>query len=76
MEKLRMDYHMGHVQNSKKTKTSLKFSETLNFFSFVLNGLGVMNYKNGDQYDGDWKRGKKHGEGLYRYKNGAYYTGR
>ena len=30
---------------------------------------------NGNNYDGDWKDGKKHGRGVYRYANGNVYEG-
>lgn len=30
-------------------------------------GKGVFKYVNGDTYSGDWKNGKKHGQGSYRY---------
>ena len=33
-------------------------------------GEGVYCYQNGDIYDGDWKKGKKHGYGIYTYANG------
>ena len=33
-------------------------------------GEGVYCYQNGDIYDGDWKKGKKHGYGIYTYAYG------
>ena len=32
-----------------------------------------MKYANGDQYDGNWHKGKKHGFGVYEYSNGIVY---
>lgn len=29
-------------------------------------GQGLMKYVNGDQYKGEWKKGKKHGQGEFR----------
>ncbi len=34
----------------------------------VKNGQGTYTYPNGDQYVGQWKDGKKHGRGVYKYK--------
>ena len=33
-------------------------------------GEGVYYYQNGDIYDGDWKKGMKHGYGVYTYAKG------
>ena len=30
---------------------------------------------NGDQYDGDWVNGKKHGDAIYTYKSGKVVKG-
>lgn len=29
-----------------------------------------MTYPNGACYEGEWMKGKKHGEGIYYYENG------
>ena len=29
-------------------------------------GYGHIKYENNDEYDGKWKAGKKHGEGVYK----------
>ncbi len=31
--------------------------------------------KNGDEYEGEWENGKKHGKGTYKYCNGRVYEG-
>lgn len=36
-------------------------------------GEGVYFFDNGDIYDGDWKKGKKYGYGMYIYVNGKRY---
>ena len=34
-----------------------------------------MSYNNGDEYEGEWKRGKKNGFGTERWINGEMYRG-
>jgi len=34
-----------------------------------------MEYYNGDKYDGEWEKGKKHGTGTYTYSDEDYYEG-
>jgi len=34
-----------------------------------------MNYNSGDLYDGGWKKGKKNGNGIYRFLNGMVHDG-
>lgn len=36
-------------------------------------GEGAYFFANGDIYDGDWKKGKKHGYGMYTYSDGKRY---
>ena len=36
-------------------------------------GEGAYFFANGDIYDGDWKKGKKHGYGMYTYLDGTRY---
>lgn len=43
--------------------------------SFKRNGIGVYTYDNGDQYDGEWMDGKRHGRGKMIYKNGDFFLG-
>ena len=38
-------------------------------------GKGIMNYNNGDEYDGEWLNDMKNGKGVMKYKNGAKYDG-
>ena len=46
---------------------------------FILNGLpegrGVAYYDNGDVYDGEWRGGKKEGNGNYTWQNEVRYEG-
>jgi len=40
-------------------------------------GFGIYNYPNKFfQYEGEWKRGKKHGHGKLLMKDGSYYEGK
>lgn len=34
-----------------------------------------MKYANGDEYNGAWSQGRKHGKGVYTYSDGDYYDG-
>ena len=35
----------------------------------IRNGKGIMTYKNGNIYDGEWKNNEKDGKGIMTYKN-------
>ena len=39
------------------------------------NGHGVVQYQNGNRYDGMFKDGKRHGQGKFTWKNGNVYEG-
>ncbi len=39
------------------------------------NGSGVLEYSNGDKYEGDFKEGKFQGQGSYIFANGDTYKG-
>jgi hypothetical protein len=34
------------------------------------NGHAQVSFENGDVYQGEWKNGKRHGDGKYIYANG------
>ena len=38
---------------------------------------GFVNFKHSDgrEYEGEWKNGKPHGKGTYKFPNGSKYTG-
>lgn len=38
-------------------------------------GFGIYNWKNGDEYVGEWHRGFKDGNGDYAWANGCKYSG-
>jgi hypothetical protein len=41
-----------------------------------MHGKGKLKYKNGDLYDGEFKKGQKDGMGIYKFKPGLrVYTG-
>lgn len=40
-----------------------------------MEGKGVFKFKNGAQYDGEYKNNKKHGSGKYK-KNGVTFEGK
>ena len=39
------------------------------------NDFGVMKYRDGSSYNGQWEVGKRHGNGIMHYKNGDIYEG-
>lgn len=39
------------------------------------NGKGVMRYKSGRVFEGDWQNDLRHGHGYERYQNGNVYKG-
>ena len=39
-------------------------------------GKGVMTYKDGSSYDGEWKKGKRYGKGKFIWPNGQIYIGK
>ena len=40
------------------------------------NCKGKMTQTNGEIYVGDWKNGKKHGDGIFNFSNGSKYSGK
>ena len=38
-------------------------------------GKGVIDYPNGDQYEGNFVLGKREGRGRYSFSNGSVYEG-
>ena len=38
-------------------------------------GIGTANYTNGDKYEGDFLKGRRHGQGVLTYANGDKYEG-
>lgn len=38
---------------------------------FFLTSVGKLVYDNGEFYEGDWVRGKRHGKGTYVYADGT-----
>lgn len=40
-----------------------------------LNPIGVMEFANGDRYEGGWLNNEKNGRGTYKYSNGNKYEG-
>ena len=49
------------------------------FFGEILetkrNGKGLMKYKSGRVYEGDWVNDLRHGRGFEKYQNGNLYQG-
>lgn len=41
----------------------------------LMHGSGVLEYRDGRQYMGDWKYGKKAGNGKQHFEDGSYYVG-
>ena len=45
------------------------------FANELFHGQGVMQYSNGNSYEGQWQQGRRHGRGMMKYKNGDSYAG-
>tara|TARA_B100001142_G_scaffold72175_1_gene72910 strand:- start:11189 stop:13153 length:1965 start_codon:yes stop_codon:yes gene_type:complete len=45
------------------------------FKNGLVHGRGIMTYKDGDEYDGEWKDGVKSGDFTVKYGNGDFYKG-
>lgn len=65
-----------------KTAT-IEYKLNCNFKSYVgevsgqqPSGTGIMTYKNGDVYNGNWNNGKTNGEGVMTCINGDVFTGK
>ncbi|MDD2741824.1 MAG: caspase family protein [Rhodocyclaceae bacterium] len=43
--------------------------------SGAMSGEGVIEWKNGDRYDGEMRGGNKHGKGIFTWANGQRYEG-
>jgi len=35
---------------------------------YKVNSIGTQSYSNGDEYEGEWREGKRAGEGINEYK--------
>ena len=42
---------------------------------FGPHGLGKVTFPNGNEYEGEWKDGEMHGQGIFRWKDGSAYNG-
>ena len=63
------DYY--YINNSNIYVGEMKF----NFLTSDKDGKGIMYYKNGNKYEGEWKNDKKEGKGLFYWNNGDRYEG-
>ena len=63
------DYY--YINNSNIYVGEMKF----NFLTNDKDGKGIMYYKNGNKYEGEWKNDKKEGKGLFYWNNGDRYEG-
>ena len=63
-------YFGEYIENSVKNKNN----ET-NDNKLIAHGRGILIYKNGDKYFGNFENGKKSKLGIYYFKSGAKYKG-
>ena len=47
----------------------------INVFNDIQLNNQLINYPNGDKYEGDWRNGNKEGKGIYYFNNGNRYEG-
>ena len=67
-------FHMGLKQGQGRlTLKGLMYEGE--FFNNLFNGEGKITYENGDEFQGQWADGLKHGYGELRCKNGKIYKG-
>jgi hypothetical protein len=69
-----------HTRKNRPIKTKT-YPGGIKYKGQLLGGLphgkGIMKWTNGEAYDGDWKRGKRHGHGKMRYEDpGHIFIGR
>ena len=53
----------------------LKIPGIANSIRYLPHGLGTCNYKDGQIYNGKWKKGKREGTGKLTWTNGDIYIG-
>lgn len=61
----------------KQPKINHKSQESLQTVKVTnpQNGFGQTTFSNGDQYEGYFDNGKRHGQGIYRWPNDSFYEG-
>ncbi len=61
----------ARLQTARKLKVQIMDDVT----SFPDNEMNSYTYSNGDQYDGFWKDGMRHGKGMYTFVDGTSFDG-
>lgn len=68
-----MDYlRSSQIFKKKRYIDAIYFGEIV---ETKRNGKGVMKYKTGRVFEGDWLNDLRHGKGYERYQNGNVYIG-
>ena len=72
-----MDDHSSHSSDSNEDghKKKDRYEGARNSTTGFREGYGIMHYKNGTVYDGEWLANKQHGQGTATSINGDTYTG-
>ena len=68
------------LKRGGKKNHIIKYKDGSNYIGevnedYFPNGIGKMEYNNGDIYNGNWSQNKKQGKGEMIYKNGDKYKG-
>ena len=72
-------------ENIENLEKNFRIFDEISFFEGRINydgidfkckaGKGIMKYKNGDIYEGEWKKDFREGKGIMKYKIGDIYEG-
>jgi len=65
---------IGDKNNNPQYKGEVK-REYIIFGDYIIEGVGILTYSDGDKYEGEWKDGQKNGQGTYTWSNGNKYVG-
>ena len=71
------EYYFGdaNLSTMKPKKSKDRKLYVGSFFKGEMNGHGIINFPNGDKYDGQVEKGVPHGQGLMMWKNGDTLEG-
>jgi len=68
-------YFGEYIENKENNENNKINENNNNENKLIAHGRGILIYKNGDKYLGNFENGKKSKLGIYYFKNGAKYKG-
>ena len=79
IKNIKTDDNNNETTNSKYGTGKIKIlnndDKNINFSTFIIQGHGIMEYSNGDKYDGIWENDCRNGLGKMTYSNNDIYYG-